>query len=209
MSANIRSLSGAALMLVIIPIIAGLLACMPVPVGNPERSRIDAELNGVWRMFEDNDESGLYLFRPYDKRTWLVIGAGNEEDGNGTAAVYKAWLAKLGGKQFMTWEQAGGIKVDGSFLPSYWLVFRVDKDTANQVSLRMLDHEFGGFEGIPGPDDYEGDDYVRDMRRTWERAIRKHIDDDAMYGDHLVLQRLATDEIEAAAKHLQKLVEFE
>ena len=35
MTPKIRSFSGAALMLVVIPIFVGLLACMPVPVGNP------------------------------------------------------------------------------------------------------------------------------------------------------------------------------
>jgi hypothetical protein len=209
MSANIRSLGGAALMLVIIPVVVGLLACMPVPVGNPERSRIDPELNGVWRMAEDGVESGIYLFRPYDKRTWLVIGVEQKEDGTGKTAVYKAWLAKLGGRQFMTWEMAGGINADGSYQPSYWYVFRVDKDMENQVSLSMVDHEFDGFESIQAPDDYEGDDYVRDTRRTWERAIRKHVDDEAMYADRLVLQRLAADELENAADQFQQVIEFE
>jgi hypothetical protein len=34
---KIRSISGAVLMLMIIPIIVGLLACMPVPIGDPAR----------------------------------------------------------------------------------------------------------------------------------------------------------------------------
>ena len=35
--------------------IAGLLACMPVPVGDPERSRIDPNLSGAWLLAEEND----------------------------------------------------------------------------------------------------------------------------------------------------------
>ena len=41
MKARTRSISGALMMLVIVPLFAGLLACMPeyVPLGNPERAR--------------------------------------------------------------------------------------------------------------------------------------------------------------------------
>ena len=66
MKPNVRSFSGAALMLVIIPIFAGLLACMPVPVGDPERSRIDPDLNGVWAMDGEEDLEGIYLFQPWE-----------------------------------------------------------------------------------------------------------------------------------------------
>jgi hypothetical protein len=111
-------------MLMIIPIIVGLLACMPVPIGDPERSRIDPDLNGPWVM-DDGSDSNLYLFQPYDKRTWLVVGAQIEEgseaeiddldiktagdvfaalrtysigdDGitSATTIAFKAWLTKL------------------------------------------------------------------------------------------------------------------
>ena len=53
MRPNIRTVSGAILMLAIIPIFAGLLACMPVPIGNPEKSRIDPEISGVWLAAAD------------------------------------------------------------------------------------------------------------------------------------------------------------
>src|SRR5210317_928077 len=146
MTNNTRSLSGAVLMLMIIPIIVGLLACMPVPIGDPERSRIDPDLSGPWVM-DDGSDSNLYLFRPYDKRTWLVVGAKIEEGGEAkiddldiksaddffaalrtysigddgitspTTIAFKAWLTKLGGEQFMTWEPVGGMNADGSFMP--------------------------------------------------------------------------------------------
>lgn len=208
MTPKIRSFSGAALMLVIIPIIAGLLACMPVPVGDSERSRIDPELSGVWALTEDGEDGGYYLFRPYDKRTWLVLGV--EESGSVVkpVVIYKAWLAKLGGEKFMTWEQAGGFKKDGSFKAEFWFVFRVEKDDANQFSLHMLDYEFDGFEGIPEPDDYEGD-YVRDMRRKFERVIKKNVYDEDMYGDSLVLRRLEGDELAEASERFEKVIAFD
>ena len=77
MTPRSRSLSGAALMLMIIPLFAGLLACMPVPIGDPERSRVDPEITGVWAVLGDDesvDGALFYVFEQYDKRTWLVTG---------------------------------------------------------------------------------------------------------------------------------------
>lgn len=206
MTPKIRSFSGAALMLVIIPIFAGLLACMPVPVGNPERSRIDSELSGVWAMVEEGLESGNYLFRPYDKRTWLVVGV--EANGSGTAQVYKAWVTKLGGEQFLNWEQAGGFKKDGSVLSKFWYVFRVEKKGANHIVLHMLDYEFSGFEDLPSPDDYKGN-FVKDQRRSFERVIKKNVDNEDLYGDALIMRRLTVDELPEASERFQKVVAFD
>ena len=68
-------------MLIIIPIIVGLLACMPeiAPIGNPERARIDPELSGVWVMEEEDEVVFVLYFDPYDKRTWLLFCIGPEE----------------------------------------------------------------------------------------------------------------------------------
>ncbi len=59
--------------LLMLPALLGVMACfeLPAPVGNPERSRIDPALNGVW-LGGDVDEPWMFIFEPYDKRTWLV-----------------------------------------------------------------------------------------------------------------------------------------
>ena len=239
MTKNTRSLSGALLMLMIIPIFAGLLACMPVPIGDPERSRIDPDLNGPWVM-DDGSDVNLYLYQPYDKRTWLVVGAEIEEgseadiddlhietagdvfaalqtypigsDGitSRTTIAFKAWLTKLGGVQFMTWEPVGGMNSDGSFTPEYWFVFKVVKETEDRINLYLVDPDYEGFEGITTPDDYEGNDYVGDMRRTWERALKKHAKDPELYGDDpWVLHRVPASAIENAAELFQEVIEFD
>ena len=208
MKATTRSVGGAVLMLAIIPIIVGLLACMPVPVGDPERSRIDPELSGVWAMTDDGEDDGYYLFRPWDKRTWLVVGAEDSGEVLKPAAVYKAWLAKLGGEKFMTWEMAGGVDTKGNFIPEYWFVFRVEKDGADLVKLHMLDYEYEGFKDFPDPDKYEGN-FGKDMRRQFERVIRKNVDDEEMYGDSLTLRRLKGDELAEASKRLGKVISYE
>jgi hypothetical protein len=239
MTKNTRSLIGAVLMLMIIPIIAGLLACMPVPIGDPERSRIDPDLNGPW-VLDDGGDVNLYLYQPYDKRTWLVIVArieeGSEaeiddldleaagdvfaalqaypigEDGitSKTAIAFKVWLTKLGGEQFMTWQPVGGMNADGSFTPEYWFVFKVVKETADRINLYAVNPEYEGFEGITTPDDYEGDDYVGDMQRIWERALKKHAKDPELSADDpWVMHRVPASAVEKAAKLFQEVIEFD
>jgi hypothetical protein len=61
--------------LTVLPLFLGLVACLdnfPVPVGDPEKSRIDPYISGIWVQ---EDESTFYVFEPYDKRTWILVTA--------------------------------------------------------------------------------------------------------------------------------------
>ena len=228
-------------MLVIIPVFAGLLACMPVPIGNPERSRIDPDISGVWVQELDGEFDALYLYQPYDKRTWLVVGATLEEgaayqgesfdietsedalrvladhhvgeDGitSPTTIAIKAWLTKLGGERFMTWEMVGGFNPDGTYKPEMWYVFRVEKIDKDHLELYMVNGEHEAFDDILKPADYEGDDYVKAMRRKWERAlakVAKHVDDDDLYAERHTLRRLPEEHMEKASELFRQVIEF-
>jgi len=204
MNSKARSLSGALLMLVLIPIFAGLLACMPVPVGDPERSRIDPELTGVWVAVSGQeatiDESGIYVFEPYDKRTWLIsgVGMGHGEDSDSSdydlstykgfaemaaaepvnenhlhaesIVLYKAWIKKLGGELFMTWEPKVLLD-DGIPEPEVWFVFRVVKGDSDSLQLRYVDGESDLF------------DDVKETRKAYEKVIGRNVDNPELYSD--------------------------
>lgn len=74
-----RSLAGAAMAVVALPVFVGLTACLPtfpVPVGNPEKSRIDPAVSGVWLL----DGDSVFVFEPYDKRTWLLTATEISQD---------------------------------------------------------------------------------------------------------------------------------
>ena len=231
MKANTRSISGALLMLVIIPILAGLLACMPVPIGDPERSRIDPALSGWW-IFEDGEsDASLCLLRPYDKRTWLVFlvsveagdGAGAElpdvstTEGiltalqqynvgaqgvvSGEPAVYKAWITRLGGKRFMTWEPVASIDNVETFAPEFWFVFKVGAPSEDYFELAMLSADYDAFEGL----DDEFEEGVTDpwrVRKQWERVIRKNAEDPELYTDGTMKLRRLPDELAPKAAQL-------
>jgi hypothetical protein len=239
MSAKLRSFSGALLMLVIIPVVAGLLACMPVPVGDPERSRIDKDISGVWVIESAGDAGNLYLFQPWDKRTWLVAGVEIDEgsgyegedldaetaedllretdigaDGitSSKTVLYKAWVTKLGGVQFMTWEPVGGFDDDGSHTPKYWFVWRVDKADADRFTLRLISMEHDAFDDIVKPGEYDGEDYVRDTRRKWERAlarVAKDVDDDELYSEPSDFVRLPGDLVDEASELFGEVIAFD
>jgi len=200
MKPNTRSASGAILMLVIIPVIVGILACMPVPIGDPERSRVDPEITGVWVVLNDGEDPGFYAFEPYDKRTWLLTGMTIEEgdeadlrqyeitsydglaklmenepvgdDGVTTTEVsmYKVWRTKIGGEWFMTWEPKGFFGED-DFEPDGWFVFRIEKMGQNTIDLYMIE----------GGDAFFKD--VKKTRRAYERVIRKNVKNAALYSD--------------------------
>ena len=69
-----RSRAGLVVAILILPMLLGVMACfvLPVPIGNPEKSRIDPALSGAW--IADTDDGGAWalVFEPFDKRTWLV-----------------------------------------------------------------------------------------------------------------------------------------
>ena len=66
-----RSSAGLLLTLVLVPVLLGVMACLPVPVGNPDKSRIDPAMSGVWigKIYGD---ATIIVLDPYDKRTWLM-----------------------------------------------------------------------------------------------------------------------------------------
>ena len=199
MKPRTRSATGAVLMLAIIPAIIGLLACMPVPIGDPERSRVDPDITGVWSYVEGS-EIAFYAFDAYDKRTWLLTGVGLEEgesadfsgydiessqdlgqllenetvgEEGATASevvLYKAWRTKLGGEWFMTWE---GLfpHAEEEFVPEYWYVFRIQKTDENTLDLYMVDGEDDRFEE------------VKKTRRAYERVLKKNARDPDLFAD--------------------------
>lgn len=235
MNSRSRSLSGAVLMLLIIPIFAGLLACMPVPIGDPERSRIDPDLTGVWAVLasgESFDESGFYVFEPYDKRTWLVSGAGMIA-GDGTdlsnydmtsydgfvelaaaepidkghvsieqIQVYKAWLKKLGGELFMTWEPKAMLD-DGVAEPEVWFTYRIIKNGRDQFEMQSVNSESDLF------------DDVKETRRAYEKVIRRNADNPELYVESTVedtlvtLVRVQESELEFFEDLLQTIVSWD
>lgn len=201
MDSRNRSILGTLIAVVLIPAIIGLLACLPVPIGNPERSRLDPYFSGMW---VGGIEDGFVVanFEPYDKRTWLLTyievdrlsgctgrAAHTEPDSyatlvamiekngrdcyaSGDPQLFKVWLSKLGGQRFLTWEPKGLTPVgEGQELELLWWVFREEKLDSDNLNLWPIDAYFEGFEN------------VEETRRAYEKVVKKNAANSEMYFD--------------------------
>lgn len=179
MTPRARSIAGAVMAILTVPLIVGLLACLPVPIGDPERSRIDADISGLWMKLQRGEDPAAILFEPYDKRTWLVTlfslelddencDVSDEEPTSYTEIMselrrlggscldysgheaYKAWKTKLGDSWFMTWEPKGVLDEEYGYEPEFWLGFRLDKTGPEKFTLWMIDADSAVFEELQG-----------------------------------------------------------
>jgi hypothetical protein len=240
-----RSLAGLAIASISLPVLLSLLACLPTPIGDPEKSRIDPSLSGMWVM----DDEGIVLIEPYDKRTWLVTlvatslddtceqtggDADEMSDEDNTifytalvgqieagcvagkeVQLFKAWQVKLGGQWFMTWEPMGAHDGEHGFADDYWYGFRIDKVSANDFTLAIVD---GSFEAIENLDDVQklGDleppydaRLLRSARRAVERVITNNKDNPELYSDSdepLVLRRVDADHFDLFEDVLEDVI---
>ena len=202
MTDKARRLAGLGLMVIMIPLFVGLMACIPVPIGDPEKSRIDPDLNGTW-IFSDVESVYLYVLEPYDKRTWLVRGlaefrraegddqnedpalgydemiaiavaAGSDSVIDMEQGLYKGWRKKLGKHWFMTWEPKAVETERGEFTPDAWWGFRLDKIGSDEFRLLMINIESDLLESFN--DKYDSDDYElpRDIKVV-QRAFEREV----------------------------------
>ena len=208
MTPKTRSIGGGLMMLAIIPVIVGLLACMPeiAPLGNPERAKIDHELTGVWLMEGDDEVVGVLYFEPYDKRTWLLFiiepEEGDELDlGEETIETYDDMV------EILTDEVRGvgskGITVSEVYTYKSWTTKLRGETFLIWVPKGQLrdDGTFGGdfawnwhLKKIT-PTHFEirfinfGDPIFEDVdltnRRALEKVIRKNVNNDALYDDEV------------------------
>jgi hypothetical protein len=215
-----RSRTGLLLALVLLPLLLGVLACLPVPVGDPEKSHVDASLTGAWRVVAADDEQMLLVLDPYDKRTWLMTLIGLEatghdaadmdESGQATQAapfsaanadafkvegvgVYKAWLTRIKGETFMTWESKTLSETLPKMAPDSWWVFRVRKSGDDQFYLDSFDYSVDGL-------DEAG------TREEAENIIRRHLADPGFFREQDAprIERLSAEDIAALPRLLKE-----
>lgn len=215
------TLFGIAFAIILVPFLIGLVACLPVPIGDPERSRIDPDMTGIWVGFE----KGVTFFEPYDKRTWLVtsvaldVPAGCRPSGTADdydklvawleveqcasadeAVIFKAWRSKHGKRWFLTMEPMALVndESDDPFEKDVWFVYRIEKTSADAFELRLIDPDFGEFQGLP------------QTRRAYEKVIRKHAGNDDMYiSDTTSFERVKNEHIDLFADFVEELIDID
>ena len=189
-SSRARTIAGLVMFSGLVPFLLALMACLKVPVGDPEKSRIDPVLSGVWRVeYNGRSSDSLWIIEPWDARTWIVtmIDAKEDESSDEAAATtprdvltllesnglkdiyaYKAWLATFGGVRFLVLEPKRPLHDLTGEKPEFWYALKVQKPTAERVGLLLA---IG-----------ENIDEAKTTAKA-EAILRKHARDPALYGD--------------------------
>ena len=77
-----RTIVGLVVGLLFVPVMLGISACLETPIGDPEKGWVDPRITGVWLAGDPVPEdfnAQLWLFEPFDSRTWLVTWVGYGE----------------------------------------------------------------------------------------------------------------------------------
>jgi len=212
-------------MLVIIPIFAGLLACMPeyVPLGNPERARIDEDMSGMWFVEGAEDMEPLVgqivFLEPWDKRTWLITSIAIEESSSadldeleyeGDLSTYEGFVSffehpdldeddlEFAALQYKSWLA----KLGGEYFMTWEL--RVVKDESAELLEPWFWQDFRVTERAPDrivlhliDTDFPPLKEAPETKRGWEKVVKKYADDEDLYEDEaIVLQRAKEDDMD-------------
>lgn len=214
-----RSNAGLLLALLMLPLLLGVLACLPVPVGNPEKSRIDPALSGAWVL---TDSDGGYMFivlDPYDKRTWLLsligLNADLSDESDKPAAEQDEAAIEESQRLPFTALDASRFRVEEVGVYKCWLT-RIGGETFMTWESKTLSGTAPGEKPEywwvfrvrkTGVDSFYLDNFdysVDDLKnvstsREAEKIIRRHVGDPGFFKeeDAMKLQRLAADDFKA------------
>jgi len=173
-----------------------LAACLPYPLGDPEKSQVDPAITGFW-VADQGAQGHFVTVFPHDDRTYVLHyrsfrhnGDRVERDG---VSIAKAWLTHIHGSTFITIEPLE------QRLPSfegkkYYCVMDLDIGEKT-ISARLLNNEFEGFKNVASAQD------VADV-------VAREIDNPKMYQDNrLVFERLDATRDKARIEQLVKTVD--
>jgi hypothetical protein len=214
-----RSLLGAVLAVSFVPVLLAISACLDTPIGDPEQGWADPRISGVWLTGLDGEladhEGYLWVFEPWDGRTWLVTLAGFSAEAPSSDApasldpqevlrllatlaepparpldveLYKAWLTSIGNRRFLVLEPKG-LRNPG-FTPELWIVLHV------VVKGDRLEMAF-----IGGADSGLGD---ATSRGEAEQIIARHLDDPDFYEEPMMFYRIPEAAYSDVASALDK-----
>ncbi len=155
-------------LLLALPLAAVILfldACLPVGVGDPETSKIDPRLVGVWREIQDDgSEGGVVALLPFDGRAYVLRSVNVERADDGIRlkpgeGLYKAWLATIEGRTFVTAQPLYLREAVGDARPPGFVVAALSlSEDGTKVEVQSVNPAFGALaplKMLPGHIEYE------------------------------------------------------
>jgi hypothetical protein len=178
---------------VVLACLVALVACLPFPLGDPEKSQLDPKLVGYWK-YEKGDEGYLIALYPFDQRAYALEYVDYKKfDGlpvRKSQVLFKAWLTDVKARTFITLEpleqRMPGAKDDKKTYP----VLKISSAADNGLETRRVNEEFDGFKDVKSSDDVRA-------------VITREVDNPKLYvDDPWIFRRLEAD---AGREMLEKL----
>lgn len=175
-----------------------LASCLPVPLGDPEKAKIESSYVGAWE-WRDGDKTNVVTIRPYDNRTYFVdamtFGGTMDEPQPRARNLYKAWLTKVKGETFITMQPAEtlGFFANEKPQPRYYLVSKL-KLEEGQLKATGVNGGYLPLKDVPTP-------------AALEQVITDHLNDPQMWTPMIVADPVRADRMDALAKLMKAFAE--
>ena len=183
-----RSVIGILLFVPLAAIILMTLACLPAPIGEPEKATLDKDLIGAWEPVAkpEADAKTVVLVRGLDAHTYLIQYLSSEKKNDKEKQFqlnYRGWLTTLGGETFLCLEALDDEEFLGAKEKSvYYWAAKITKDKDKVTALPLA-------EGGP----------LKDLktRAEIEEAVAKNIKNKEMYGEEMTYRKMGQEDLEA------------
>jgi hypothetical protein len=134
-------------------IIGGLLlaavGCIAIPLGDPEKSKINEKLVGVWMgKPEDGGKQTVFTVTAFDARTYIVSDFDFTKDKDNVTIKgrmdWKMWLTDVGGQTFATCQAIDPkllAQAKGDSTDEIYAIFKVVL-TGDSLTVQTVDDDF-------------------------------------------------------------------
>jgi hypothetical protein len=166
------------------------VGCITMPLGDPEKAKVDDKLVGAWLSPAENDgKATLFTVIPYDSRTCLVSEMEFKKDGDTITPSgrfdWKMWTVDVKGTTFASMEMKNPQFAFGQEAER----FAVAKLTTTDDSITITPIK---------------DDFVKNAKITTSKELEDlvgaNLTNAAMFSDPLTLTKVKDDQKEAIGK---------
>lgn len=165
-------------------VLAAVLAgCLPFPLGDPQKSKVDPKLAGHW-MSDDSERPMIISVYPFDEHTYVIESREYEKDNGAlqrqTHTVWKGWLSDLKGKTFLTLDPLVQHLPSNEDGKKVYPVLRIERQ-GEKISIHRVN------------EDFESMKQVKSAKEEQE-LIAKEIDNPSLYaGEPALFHRIDPD----------------
>ena len=191
----------ALLLLPLLAILLTTLACVPLPVGDPEKSVVDKDLVGAWELIKADSpqEKVLVTLQPLNAKTYFVqYFAHTTKAGKISVQVlnFQGWLTTIAGKTFICLDFLGderALNIEGN---------AVEEKPVFVVAAYTKEKDKVQFQMLSTGDDINKKGFVGGLfdgvktREEFEARIGKNIDNKELLDEAITFRKLGKDDLE-------------